>query len=977
MKSSADVRSIVESVSHLLPTQGPIDVFIHHNTLHAFEHLPFEDAVIEAAKVYGAEAFLPEQRYLEHFRSGRITARDLDQVLEAEAPHGESFQGIAFREILRQFLISSPAVEGFQEIKWLLRESAGAIKHQRIDSSRLHTWLDSHGACVNRRDSLHQLNFEAAEGLEGILRTIPRDGDITKHERTVLWAAALMTVAEVCEARFPSQGEGSERILEDMVNPLMIRFCEEYLDLGFSNQLMPDRQDGMLSCFLRMVDVAHFGIPAWIEPLRRSVSKYRVIPEAVEDLVGQLLDSCGVLPENRYEHILREALSLKGWAGYISLVEQRPELLHGQQDQIKPRFIEYLAVRLLLRQCAADSSLFLAKCAELPDSNEDLHVLDGLYTTAFHVFSLFTELNLGGNLIEAPDRIVPLIRELLCFDQIRRRRIWHLTYEHNLYNRALDLLAQSSKQAPRASNAKAQFVFCIDDREESIRRHLEARDAAYTTYGTAGFFGVDANYTVMSGASASYCPVIIKPTHAIREVPREGFESHLSKYRKKQALWFRLSGYVNRGAGSWLHNMLLSLAGCVSLVPMVLGVIFPRTLRKMGYLFGSEPTIPADLHELQVAIDPLADSSMPGYTPEEMAVRVINVLRGIGLVSDFSDMVVFVGHGSSSRNNPLRSAYDCGACGGRPGRINARAICVMANDLEVRRIVRERANISIPDTTFFLGAFHNTCSDQVEYFDADRVPESHRIIFDRIKRDLVEATKQNAFERCRRFVQAGIKSVDQAAEEALSRSYMLAEARPEYGHATNAICVVGPREVTRGMFLDRRSFLVSYDSMIDSDGSILLGILRAVVPVCGGINLEYLFSAMDNEVYGAGTKLPHNIVSLVGVMNGTSSDLRTGLPMQMIEIHEPVRQLLVVVATRDQLEGAILSDAMISRSFSGGWMRVVLKNPDTGCLMWRHSNGEYELYEPSGDAVPGITDLREWCLGRAGHLPFGHLQEAQ
>jgi hypothetical protein len=68
---------------------------------------------------------------------------------------------------------------------------------------------------------------------------------------------------------------------------------------------------------------------------------------------------------------------------------------------------------------------------------------------------------------------------------------------------------------------------------------------------------------------------------------------------------------------------------------------------------------------------------------------------------------------------------------------------------------------------------------------------------------------------------------------------------------------------------------------------------------------------------------------------------------------------------------------MISRSFSGGWMRVVLKNPDTGCLMWRHSNGEYELYEPSGDAVPGITDLREWCLGRAGHLPFGHLQEAQ
>jgi uncharacterized protein YbcC (UPF0753/DUF2309 family) len=872
--------------------------------------------------------------------------------------------------------LAAPPVEGFQEVKWTLRESPEVVRPQDIEAGRLIGWLTTHGACVNRRDHLHQLNFEAAESLEAILNSIPRSSEVRAHERTILWAATLLIVAEAWNRQAPAPFDERERILDELINPLVIRFCEEYLDLGFSNQLMPDRQEGMLSCFLRMVDVAHFGIPAWLEPLRRSVSRYRIAPEGVESLIERLLHDCGVPPESYHDFLVRDALSLRGWAGYVALVEQRPDLLHGQEGEIRPRLAEYMVIRLLLRLCASESSVYRSRCSDLPVPNPDLDVLDDLYTTAFHVFLLLTREKLGSDLLERPEVLLPQVRELLSTDQAHRRRMWHLAYEHNLYVRALDVLALTrAKNRPNQSSA-AQFVFCIDDREESIRRHLEALNAGYQTYGTAGFFGVDANYTLMSGATAPYCPVIISPKHAIREVPREGFESDLSRYRKKQALWFRLSGYVNRGAGSWLHNMVLSLAGCVPLVPMVLGVIAPRTLRWMGALFGSEPMIPADLHELQVAIDPSKDSLMPGYTQDEMATRVINVLRGIGLVSDFAQLVMFVGHGSSSRNNPLRSAYDCGACGGRPGRINARAFCIMANDRQVRALVAERAGISIPESTHFIGAFHNTCSDQIEYFDLDRIPLSHQNLFSEIRRDLTEATRQNAFERCRRFAQAGVKSVDQAAEEALSRSYMLAEARPEYGHATNAICIVGPRGATRGLFFDRRSFLVSYDSTIDADASILLGILRAVVPVCGGINLEYLFSAMDNEVYGAGTKLPHNIVSLVGIMNGTSSDLRTGLPMQMVEIHEPVRQLLVVIGTQEQLEKAIASDAMIERNFAGGWMRVVLKNRDSGALMWRTSSGQYRPYQPSGDEVPVITDIRGWCVGKPGHLPFGQLQGA-
>src|SRR4030095_12833469 len=72
---------ILDELAHLLPAQGPISIFIHHNTLHAFEHLPFEDAVEQAASRLGREPFLPEARYRQKLASGRIRVRDVGAVL--------------------------------------------------------------------------------------------------------------------------------------------------------------------------------------------------------------------------------------------------------------------------------------------------------------------------------------------------------------------------------------------------------------------------------------------------------------------------------------------------------------------------------------------------------------------------------------------------------------------------------------------------------------------------------------------------------------------------------------------------------------------------------------------------------------------------------------------------------------------------------------------------------------------------------
>src|SRR5207247_6440315 len=184
-----------------------------------------------------------------------------------------------------------------------------------------------------------------------------------------------------------------------------------------------------------------------------------------------------------------------------------------------------------------------------------------------------------------------------------------------------------------------------------------------------------------------------------------------------------------------------------------------------------------------------------------------------------------------------------------------------------------------------------------------RVPDASRPLFERAV-DAIEMTgRREAHERCRRF-DGGPRWYAPAAALAnvQGRADDLAQPRPEYGHATNAFCIVGRRTRTRGLFLDRRAFLVSYDPSGDDEGAILARIMAAVVPVVAGISLEYYFSYVDPIGYGCGTKLPHNVTSLLGVMDGAQSDLRTGLPWQMVEIHEPARLAIVVEAPRDRVE---------------------------------------------------------------------------
>jgi uncharacterized protein YbcC (UPF0753/DUF2309 family) len=180
--------------------------------------------------------------------------------------------------------------------------------------------------------------------------------------------------------------------------------------------------------------------------------------------------------------------------------------------------------------------------------------------------------------------------------------------------------------------------------------------------------------------------------------------------------------------------------------------------------------------------------------------------------------------------------------------------------------------------------------------------------------------------------------------------------------------VVGRRSITQGVFLDRRAFVISYDPTQDPDGRILERILLAVGPVGAGINLEYYFSTVDNAKWGSDTKVPHNVYGMIGVMEGAMSDLRTGLPKQMVEVHEPMRLQLIVESSTSILGEIYGRQAAIRELLDNAWVHLIAMEPDTGEFRLFVPGVGFVLWDGSLTPLPEVNSSFDWYKGKTDFL---------
>jgi len=250
--------------------------------------------------------------------------------------------------------------------------------------------------------------------------------------------------------------------------------------------------------------------------------------------------------------------------------------------------------------------------------------------------------------------------------------------------------------------------------------------------------------------------------------------------------------------------------------------------------------------------------------------------------------------------------------------------------------VLQARGIKIPSDTQFLAAQHDTTTDRVRIIDLEDVPATHRKDLTRLLADLEEAGIQAALER---GVALGVpaESIEDktARQLAWRRSEDWAETRPEWGLSRNSLLIIGRRALTQTVNLHGRAFLHSYDYRQDGAGKLLETIMTAPLVVAQWINMEHYFSTVDNEVYGSGSKIYHNVVGRIGVMTGVWSDLRLGLPAQTVlngrtPYHDPMRLLTVIEAPRDHVQAIIDRHSLLQQLFHQDWVGLVALDPRDG-----------------------------------------------
>lgn len=815
---------------HYLPSQSPLKDFIHHNTLHAFQELPFHEALQQASEIFGFRTYLPLDHYRQAYTSGRISNNALDASIQ----------------------------------KFFPKESNTVIKDQLLNGSY--------------NESIK-----------------PRIGSLYSY-----WHS---------EYHFSP---------EKQVHPTLFRIIGMYLDQGIATKPLPGLNKGLLAAVRKLENDSYISV--------FKTERARMLLLHSQCKLGHLLSILVGNPDWYEQYLFDQQFAHPGWSGMVAVLEAQP---HSLLDSRKITLHDFIALELLL----------------------EIDVLDSAFGTTWA--PLADRVN---------HRPADLFSRTLPSTVFQALAIWQEAYEFTYYDAVLAGLSTAAGETPLEAAPGFDALFCIDDRECSLRRYIENLSPCSRTFGTPGFFNVDCYYQPEHGKfHTKICPAPMQPGYLIKESHNMGKSANDTHYTKKSH-------------GLLMGWLIAQTLGFWSALKLFVNIFRPSVGPATTYSFRHShqaaslsilaSTPPQTSHGLQI-----------GYTIEEMADRVEGLLLSIGLHKNVQELVYVVGHGASSINNTHYAGYDCGACSGRPGSVNARAFATMANHPQVRTLLAQRG-LELGATVRFIGALHDTTRDEIQFYDIEDLSESQQAMHAQHVAIFENALQSNAVERSRRFeLLSSYKSAAAIHKGVKHRSVSLFEPRPELNHATNALCIIGPRSFSKHVFLDRRAFMNSYDPELDHDGKHLLRIIQAAAPVCGGINLEYYFSRVDNYRLGAGTKLPHNVMGLIGVANGTDGDLLTGLPRQMVEVHEPVRLLMVIYQRREVILKVLQEFGGTADWLDRQWVHLACIDPENGAC-YLYQNQDFVPYTPQAQPLHIFNAELEAFLKLESDLPVMIMEDA-
>ena len=503
-------------------------------------------------------------------------------------------------------------------------------------------------------------------------------------------------------------------------------------------------------------------------------------------------------------------------------------------------------------------------------------------------------------------------------------KAWELSYQDHF---SQELKQNIDNEKENKTLPDAQMVFCIDTRSELIRRHVESK-GNYETFGYAGFFGIAMDYkNPNNGLEIKSCPPIVDSGFEVTESPKQDQVQNLHQYQSNYLKKEFKTYFLKR-----MKNMLPSAFGYVEGSGFFYGVnMLLRTLIPQ-HLYQPKKKEDSSYEKLcKPYIDHKLDNSYLSLEEKTAIVKSAFQLTGW---QNFSKLIVFAGHAGHSKNNPFNSSLDCGACAGSPGRHNARMLAQLANDKKVRDLL-VKEGFNIPKDSIFIGAEHNTTTDEIVLFDSE-VPESYQKELDEFKANLVLAQRSATQER--------LGNDEKSIATAYRKTNDWSETRPEWGLAKNNAFIIGSRELTKELHLNGHCFLHSYDWKTDENGDALSGIMQGPMVVTQWINNHYYFSTVDNQEYGGGSKIFHNVTGKFGVMMGNGSDLKAGLPLQSVNetddklYHRPLRLSVFIHAPKKRIQTILESHKNLRLLLDNEWIYLIVIDPMEENTFYRYES---------------------------------------